>query len=491
VDDVEVTVIGAGMAGSECAWQLAERGVRVRLIEQKPGKRTPAAELPTYAEMVCSNSLRGTALTHAVGLLKEELRRAGSLLLACADETRVPAGGSLAVDRVAFSERVTMRLRGHGRIVIEEREATSLPPGASPERPCVVATGPLTGDALATELARLVGTEHLAYYDAISPIVSADSVDWARVFRASRWDEGGDDAYVNCPLTREQYEAFVDAVLAAEKVAPREFEDVRYFEGCLPIEVMAERGRDTLRFGPMKPVGLTDPRTGRRPYACVQLRAEDAAQTAFNLVGFQSRMTWSAQKRVFSLIPGLESAEFLRYGSVHRNTFVDAPRVLAPDLSLRAAPGVFLCGQITGVEGYVESGASGLVLGILLAGRLRGRGDLLPPPTTALGALLGHLQRADRRDFQPSNVVWSMFPPLTPDDVTGATADRTHRRRSEPGKRARYEALARRALSDLEPYLDASGARLVRAELMGGAARLDPPSANEGAGALEAELGLA
>lgn len=484
MSDPEVTVVGAGMAGSECAWQLAERGVRVRLLEQKPARRTPAAELPTFAEMVCSNSLRGAALTNAVGLLKEEMRRAGSLLLACADETRVPAGGALAVDRVAFSERVTARLRSHPRIRVEAQEVTALPDDASPDRPFVVATGPLTGDALAADLARRVGTAHLAYYDAIAPIVSAESIDWDRVFRASRWDKGEDDAYVNCPLTREQYETFVDAVVAAEKVAPRAFEDVRYFEGCLPIEVMAERGRDTLRFGPMKPVGLTDPRTGRWPYACVQLRAEDPAQTAFNLVGFQSRMTWPEQRRVFALIPGLERAEFQRFGSVHRNTFVDAPRALADDLSLRAAPGVFLCGQITGVEGYVESGACGLALGVLLAARLRGRGEVRPPPTTALGALLGHLRRTDVQDFQPSNVVWSMFPPLAEDELADALAQPGRRPRRKLGKVERHEALARRALADLEGYLDASGARLVRAELLGGAARLDVPGAG-------AEVGVA
>jgi len=448
--ELEVVVVGAGMAGSECAWQLAERGLSVRLLEQKPLRRTPAAHFDTFAEMVCSNSMRGAALTNAVGLLKEELRRGGSLLLACADETAVPAGGALAVDRVAFSARVTERLRAHPRITVEATEVTELPAA----RPCVLATGPLTGDALAADLARIVGREGLAYYDAIAPIVSADSIAWDQVFRASRYDKGGDDAYVNCPMDKAQYEAFVDAILAAEKVAPRAFEDVRYFEGCLPLEVMAERGRETLRFGPLKPVGLTDPRTGRWPYACVQLRMEDPEGTAYNLVGFQTRMTWPEQRRVFGLIPGLAQAEYPRFGSVHRNTFVDAPNALDEALALRALPGVYLAGQITGVEGYVESGACGFVLGVTLAQRLRGEAVTPPPATTALGALLSHLRPETPRGgpgFQPSNVVWSMFPALPA------------REGKRLQKRDRYQALADRALVDLEPWLDASGARAVRA----------------------------
>jgi len=453
---LEVVVVGAGMAGSECAWQLAERGIHVRLIEQKPLRRTPAAHFDTFAEMVCSNSMRGAALTNAVGLLKEELRRSGSLLLACADATSVPAGGALAVDRVAFSALVTARVRAHSRIRVEAAEVTEIPA----TRPCVLATGPLTGDALAADLARIVGRDGLAYYDAIAPIVSADSIVWDEVFRASRYDKGGDDAYVNCPMNKEQYELFVDAILAAEKVVPREFEEVRYFEGCLPLEVMAERGRETLRFGPLKPVGLTDPRTGRWPYACVQLRMEDPEGTAFNLVGFQTRMTWPEQKRVFGLIPGLGQAEYARLGSVHRNTFVDAPTALDETLALRAAPGVYLAGQITGVEGYVESGASGFVLGVTLAQRLRGETVTPPPATTALGALLSHLLPSTLRGgpgFQPSNVVWSMFPALPP------------REGKRLQKRDRYQALADRALIELEPWLDAIGARLVRAQVTGAA----------------------
>ncbi len=341
-----VTVVGAGLAGCEAAWQLAERGVDVCLIEQKPIARTPAQTTDTFCELVCSNSFRGAALANAVGLLKEELRRAGSLILACADIARVPAGGALAVDREAFSALITERLRAHPRVRIEARVVEAIP-DATPDSPVVLATGPLTGKRLAADLARLVGREHLAYYDAIAPILSADSIDWSKVFKQSRWGKGaedgdgtsaatpqrgqhladgtsaalGDEAYVNCPFDEAGYRRFVADVLAADKVEPRAFEEVRYFEGCLPIEVMASRGEQTLAFGPMKPVGLLDPRTGERPYAVVQLRPEDAAATAYNLVGFQTRMTWTGQGQVLRTIPGLEGAEFLRFGSVHRNTF--------------------------------------------------------------------------------------------------------------------------------------------------------------------------
>ncbi|MFO0691941.1 MAG: methylenetetrahydrofolate--tRNA-(uracil(54)-C(5))-methyltransferase (FADH(2)-oxidizing) TrmFO [Polyangiales bacterium] len=433
-----VTVVGAGLAGSECAFQLAERGVDVVLVEQKPKKRTPAQHGDGFAELVCSNSFRGAALANAVGLLKEEMRRSGSLVMAVGDETQVPAGGAFAVDRELFSARITERLRSHPRIRVVEREVERIPE----ERPCVLATGPLTGDALAEDLARVVGKQHLAYYDAIAPVISAESIDWDIVFRASRYDKGGDDAYVNCPLTQEQYDAFVAAVLAAEKVTPKDFEDVRYFEGCLPIEVMAERGPRTLAFGCMKPVGLTDPKTGRWPKAVVQLRQEDAAGTAFNMVGFQTRMRWPEQQRVFRMIPGLENAEFQRFGSVHRNTFVNSPEVLDDELALRALPGVHLAGQITGVEGYVESAACGLLLGQRLAARAHGHALPLPPPTTALGALIGHLRRPVP-DFQPSNVVWAMFPP-----IEGLSR--------KIGKREKHEKMAERALSDLAAYREAT-----------------------------------
>jgi methylenetetrahydrofolate--tRNA-(uracil-5-)-methyltransferase len=434
----EVTIIGGGLAGSECAWQLAERGVHVRLVEQKPLARTPAQTSDALAELVCSNSFRGAALVNAVGLLKEEMRRAGSLVMEVGERCRVPAGGAMAVDRERFSSEMTRRISTHPCVECVSEIVERIPDA----RPCVLATGPLTGDALAKDLERVLGHGQLAYYDSIAPIVVGDSIDREHTFQASRWDKGGDDAYLNCPLDKAQYAAFVQALIAAEKVAPHAFEQARYFEGCLPIEVMAERGPRTLSFGPMKPVGLTDPRTGRWAAAVVQLRREDAEGSAWNLVGFQTRMTQPEQKRVFAMIPALANARYERFGSVHRNTFVNAPQALAEDLSLRAAPGVHLAGQICGVEGYVESAASGLCLGIHLAGRLLGRDLPLPPRTTALGSLLSHLSRPND-DFQPSNVVFSMFPPLE-----------DNRRM---GKRDRHALLAERALADLNPWLARMG----------------------------------
>ena len=431
-----VTVVGAGLAGCEAAWQLARRGHDVTLVEQKPKKRTPAQTSDGFAELVCSNSFRGAALSNAVGLLKEELRRTGSLVMAVADRTRVPAGGALAVDRERFSAEISAALRGDGRIEVVCDEITRIPDA----RPVILATGPLTGDALAADLARVVGTEHLAYYDAISPIVSAESIDWSRVFKQSRWGKGSetgdDEAYVNCPFDKLGYEAFIAAIVAAEKVAARDFESVRYFEGCLPIEVMAERGPETLRFGPMKPIGLRDPKTGHRPWAVVQLRPEDAGATAYNLVGFQTRMTWGEQGRVLRMIPGLEQAEFFRYGSVHRNTFVNAPVLLDETMQLRASEGVYLAGQITGVEGYLESAACGFLCALMLAQRLAGQPLDLPPDTTALGALRTHLARPNDA-FQPSNITWAHFPPA-PDPKLK--------------KRERYEAMAERALQDVAPW---------------------------------------
>lgn len=431
---MKVTIIGAGLAGCECAWQLAERGVAVTVVEQKPHRRTPAQKTDYFAELVCSNSFRGAALNNAVGLLKEEMSRVGSLVMRCAEATKVPAGGALAVDRDNFSAAVTRAIEAHPRIRVEHAEVSQIPE----DRPLVIATGPLTGDALAKDLERALGATSLAYYDAIAPVVLAESIDWQKVFRASRYDKGGDDAYVNCPMDKEQYTAFVQAVREAATLQAHAFEDANYFEGCLPFEVMVERGEMTLAYGPMKPVGLTDPRTNQRPYAVVQLRQENAEATAYNLVGFQTRLTYPEQKRVLRMIPGLENAEFERLGSVHRNTFVDAPRVLNEDLSLRALPGVYLAGQMTGVEGYIESAACGLVLGIMLALEGNGGAAVRPPRTTALGALLSHLGNDSPR-FQPSNVVWSMFPPLDGDQRLK--------------KRARHEALSTRALSDLTPWL--------------------------------------
>jgi len=429
-----IKVIGGGLAGCEAAWQLAARGHRVELIEQKPIARTPAQVTDALCELVCSNSFRGAALSNAVGLLKEELRRGGSLVMQCADRTAVPAGGALAVDRERFSAEITARIDAHPNITRASAVVTEIPDG-----PVIIATGPLTGDALAARIAALVGAEHLAYYDAISPVVSAESIDWDKVFRASRYDKGGDDAYVNCPLTREEYAAFVREVRAAKKVEPREFEETRYFEGCLPIEVMAERGEDTLRFGPMKPVGLTDPRTGRWPFACVQLRQEDAAASAYNIVGFQTRMTFGEQARVMRMIPGLEAAEFMRFGSVHRNTFVNSPRMLTQALELKAKPGVFLAGQITGVEGYLESAACGFACSVLLAQRFARRPFDPPPATTALGGLLRHLWSV-RKDFQPSNVTWAMVAPME-----GLS--------KKLSKAEKYERYAERALADFAAWI--------------------------------------
>jgi methylenetetrahydrofolate--tRNA-(uracil-5-)-methyltransferase len=447
-----VTVVGAGLAGSEAALSLSARGLRVELFEMKPAKRTPAQTSDSFCELVCSNSFRGAAITNAVGLLKEELRRVGSIVMQIADHHQVPAGGAFAVDRDRFSAAVTERLRADPHITIRGDEVRAIPEA----RPVILATGPLTSDDLAQDLVRVVGSDSLAYYDAIAPIVAADSILWDRVWKQSRWgkaanteartdreaDETGDEAYVNCPFDEAQYKAFVAALVGSEKVVARSFEDVRYFEGCLPCEVMAERGEQTLAYGPMKPVGLTDPRTGRRPYAVLQLRPEDEARTAYNLVGFQTRMKYAEQLRVFRMIPGLEEAEFLRMGSVHRNTFVDAPTALDETLQLKAAPGVFLAGQITGVEGYVESMASGFLCAALLAARLAGEPPPLPPPTTAFGALLTHLSRPGASGkYQPSNVTWAQVPPLP------AELGRLK-------KRDRYEKLAQRAVADLGPWAE-------------------------------------
>ena len=442
-----VTVVGGGLAGTEAAWQLATRGVPVVLHEQKPLRRTAAQHGDQLAELVCSNSFRGAALGNAVGLLKEELRRAGSLVIAAADLTKVPAGGALAVDRDRFSATVTHAIDTHPLIRRVTGEVTRIPD----ERPVILATGPLTGDALAADLARVVGSEHLAYYDAIAPIVATESIDFEKVFRASRYDKGGDDAYLNCPMDEGQYRAFVQAVLDAEKVKPREFEETRYFEGCLPIEVMAERGPETLAHGPMKPVGLVDPRTGKMPYAVVQLRQEDHAATAYNLVGFQTRMTWGAQQTVLRMIPGLEAAEFMRFGSVHRNTFLNSPLLLTAECELKALPGVYLAGQVTGVEGYLESAACGFACAVLLAQRLRGEALTPPPPTTALGGLLSHLQ-TPRKDFQPSNVTWALVAPW---ELPPGT-------RKRPPKREKYELMAARALADIDAWIPSATAGVER-----------------------------
>jgi methylenetetrahydrofolate--tRNA-(uracil-5-)-methyltransferase len=437
VSGAKVTVIGAGLAGSEAALTLAERGIDVLLLEQKPSARTPAQVSDNFCELVCSNSFRGAALSNAVGLLKEEMRRTGSHVMRAADANTVPAGGALAVDRERFSAEVTRRLRENPRIEIRAGIVERLPA----ERPLIVATGPLTGDTLAADIAARVGESALAYYDAISPIVSADSIDWEQVFHASRWDKGESDedrtAYVNCPLNEEQYKNFVSEVRAARKVEPQPFEEVRYFEGCLPIEVMAERGERTLAFGPMKPVGLTDPKTGRWPHAVVQLRKEDEAGTAYNLVGFQTKMAWGEQDRIFRTIPGLAQAEFYRYGAVHRNTFLNAPKLLDETMQLKNDPGIYFAGQIAGTEGYVEGAAGGLLCALFVADRLAGRAPSVPPETTALGGLLAHLKR-NANDYQPSNITFSHIAPWEGTRLK---------------KREKYEAMAERALGDLAGWL--------------------------------------
>ena len=402
-----ITIIGAGLAGCEAAWQAAQRGVGVTLREMKPERFSPAHHLPGLGELVCSNSLRGDSLENAVGLLKEELRRCNSLIMEAAEATRVPAGGALAVDRQLFSEYITDKIQSHPLIRLERGEITAIPA----EGTVIIASGPLTSDALALSLASLTG-DRLYFYDAIAPIVSADSLDMTRVFAASRYGKGDGDDYLNCPLNVEEYGRFVDELLKGEKVAAREFERIVHFEGCMPVEEMAGRGPETLRFGPMKPVGLIDPRTGSEPYAVIQLRAENRERTMYNLVGFQTKLTWPEQRRIFRMIPGLEQAEFVRLGSLHRNTFINAPALLLPTQQLRSEPRILFAGQITGVEGYVESAASGFLAGITAARLLQGAPLAVPPPETALGALMAHITNADARHFQPMNVNYGLFPEL-------------------------------------------------------------------------------
>ncbi|HEY1206126.1 MAG: methylenetetrahydrofolate--tRNA-(uracil(54)-C(5))-methyltransferase (FADH(2)-oxidizing) TrmFO [Bryobacteraceae bacterium] len=432
-----VHIIGGGLAGSEAAWQAARAGCRTVLYEMRPVRSTPAHKTDRLGELVCSNSLKTEQEGSAPWLLKEELRRAGSLLLRVASDARVPGGHALTVDRDGFAEAVTAAIEAEPNIELRREEVTAIPDGI-----VVIASGPLTSDALAAEIARLTGSERLYFYDAISPIVEADSVDLSVAFRASRYGKSldGSDDYLNCPFDREQYERFIDALLAAATFEGHIADDVPYFEACLPVEELARRGRETLRFGPMKPMGLTDPRTGRRPYAVVQLRQEDLRAASYNLVGFQNHLRYGEQARVMRMIPGLERAEFVRFGQVHRNTYINAPALLSASLQLRRDPRIFFAGQISGVEGYVESIATGLMAGRHAAALARGEEPRSFPFETALGSLCRYVSGADARGYQPANITFDLLPPLD---------EETHKRLRRD-KRARHAEVCRRALAALE-----------------------------------------
>ena len=434
-----VNVIGAGLAGSEAAWQLARRGLRVRLHEMRPVRMTEAHRTADFAELVCSNSLRGASLETAVGVLKEEMRRLGSLIIAAADRARVPAGGALAVDRDGFSAAITATLSTHPLIDVMREEVTAIPEG-----PTIIATGPLTSAALGECLNELIGPRNLYFYDAIAPIVARDSIDMDKAFLASRYGKGGDD-YINCPLSESEYDAFIEAVVAADKVALHPFEKPVYFEGCMPIEEMARRGPQTLAFGPMKPVGIVDPRSGRRPFAVVQLRQDDREGRLYNMVGFQTKMTYPAQRAVLRLIPGLERAEFVRLGSLHRNTFIDSPRLLRPTLQLNSRDDLFMAGQMIGVEGYVESAAAGLLAAINVARMASGSEPIYPPPETALGSLIAYISDAARRDFQPMNANYGLMPDL-------AARVRGREKKIQMGQRALQKMDEWIAINSIEPH---------------------------------------
>ncbi len=432
----ELTIIGGGLAGTEAAWQVARQGIQVLLYEMRPIKQTPAHVSEYLAELVCSNSLGSNRADRAPGLLKAELRRLDSLILACADETTVPAGSALAVGREAFAELVTRRITEHPLIHLRRQEVPAIPETGV----VVVATGPLTSKALSADVARLAGQEHLYFYDAMAPIVTHESIDMTQAFRASRYDQGEAD-YVNCPMDGEQYYAFVEALVNAETIPLRDFEieNDNFFEACLPVEVLARRGRDALAYGPLRPVGLIDPRTGKRPFAIVQLRQDNLAATLYNMVGFQTNLKWSEQERVFRTIPGLERVEFVRFGQMHRNTFINSPRLLTPALEFRTRQGLFFAGQITGTEGYIGSVASGLVAGINAARRLQGQEPLHFPQTTMLGALCHYVSAADPDSFQPMKANFGLLPPLAP---------------PVRNKRARYQAYACCALADMEQFIE-------------------------------------
>jgi methylenetetrahydrofolate--tRNA-(uracil-5-)-methyltransferase len=429
-------VVGGGLAGCEAAWQAASRGTKVTLFEMKPVRFSPAHRSGNLGELVCSNSLKSNSLENAIGLLKEEMRQLGSLIMEAADHTRVPAGGSLAVDREAFSAYVTRALEERDDVGLIRMELGRLPP----HLPTIIATGPLTSDRLAKEIRDLTGTRSLYFYDAISPIVTRESINMDATFRASRYGKGGDD-YINCPMTREQYYRFIGELLRAERVPARDFERAIPFEACLPIEDMADRGVDTLAFGPLKPVGLVDPETGRQPFAVVQLRQDNLTETLYSMVGFQTKLKWREQERIFRMIPGLERAEFVRFGSQHRNTFINAPKVLRSTLQMKRRSNIFFAGQLTGVEGYVESAAMGLLAGLNGHRLMDGMDPVIPPPTTGLGSMVAYITRYPLKDFQPMNVNFGLFPQLSQ-----RLKGRLKRRR-----------LAERALRDLQAWKEAIG----------------------------------
>ncbi|WP_035186834.1 FADH(2)-oxidizing methylenetetrahydrofolate--tRNA-(uracil(54)-C(5))-methyltransferase TrmFO [Alteribacter aurantiacus] len=427
-----VNVIGAGLAGSEAAWQLAKRGVKVHLYEMRPKKQTPAHHTDKFAELVCSNSLRANGLANAVGILKEEMRNLDSVIIRSADDCSVPAGGALAVDRHEFAQLVTERVKGHENVTVFSEEMEKIPEG-----PTIIATGPLTSESLSNELKALTGEEHLYFYDAAAPILETDSIDMEKVYLKSRYDKG-EAAYLNCPMTEEEFDRFYDALINAETVPVKDFEKEMFFEGCMPIEVMARRGKKTLLFGPMKPVGLEDPKTGKRPYAVVQLRQDNSSGTLYNIVGFQTHMKWGPQKEVFSLIPGLENAEIVRYGVMHRNTFVNSPNLLRKTYQYKDRDDLFFAGQMTGVEGYVESAAAGLVSGINAANLVLGKEPVIFPDETMIGAMANYITTANPDNFQPINANMGLLPPFE---------------KRIKNKKERYEAHGERALATIQNFV--------------------------------------
>ena len=441
----KVIIIGAGLSGAEAAWQAANRGAQVTLYEMRPEKSTPAHKTADFAELVCSNSLRGAGLENAVGVLKEEMRRLGSIVMEAADATKVPAGGALAVDRHGFSRYITDKVGGHPNVMVVHKELTEIP--LSEDSLTIVASGPLTEGKLAEEIARLTGDDSLYFYDAAAPIVSLESVDMSKAYRASRYGKG-EAAYINCPMTKEEYEAFWTELVNAEKAPTKDFEKEKFFEGCMPVEVMASRGQDTLLFGPLKPVGLEHPETGVRPYAVVQLRQDNASATLYNIVGFQTHLKWPEQRRVFGMIPGLEQAEFLRYGVMHRNTFLNSPRHMRPTFQFKDIDNLFFAGQMTGVEGYVESAASGLVAGVNAARMAEGKAPLVFPEETCHGALAHYITTSEAKHFQPMNVNFGILPAIVMRNENGKIIK---------DKKAKKMKLAERALQAIEDFKPAIG----------------------------------